>query len=526
MSTRLTIGLVDDDAGWIELLRQIGVRFGRLDWNRLDARGYSAIITNRPLSPDEASLVEAYLRAGGAVLDTGGVADRLSLATRTRSVRRIVDARSPFERTWLVDVENRIESLDEAGSLARTVALGEHGGGWLAHVPFDVGSIVRDFRMARRRFHAPSGHHPDEIVARIPLHPYRVIVESALEWLHARRGLPYAHLWYFPDDARSVFAYRIDSDYGTPEHMLRLRAIADDHGVPMTLFLHVGAHEEHIGLFRDFAGHELAAHGYRHRTFSSYEANWGNIAEARQVMAAAGLHPTGFAAPTGRWNRGLDRALADQGFSYSSEFTLDYDGLPFFPIIGARRSSVLQMPIHPVSVGNLARAHAPAGAVDEYYQAVIDRQLAHRAPVILYHHPLQEAWSTVAAIFERARAEGIAMTTMGAYAAWWRERDAARFEASVDDDEVTLSVPAAADRLCLRIVAPDGREAFVPTGRPGVPTAAEQATNVEHAIALASLPWRAAPDSITPPSNLAAIRRPTLTMLRHSLEDAIARFRQ
>jgi hypothetical protein len=512
MRTRLTIGLIERDHGWTSVLRQIGVTFEGLDWNRVDVSEYPVIIVNRSMTRAEAGRIGDYLAAGGAVLDVGELARHLELATRSSFVSSVADATAPFERTWLVDVEHRIESLVDAGALGRTVTLGEHGGGWIAHVPFDIASITRAARATRRRFHSPTGHHPDEVVARVPRHPYRVIVESALEWLHARRGLPFVHLWHYPDDARGLFAYRIDTDYGTPAHMLRLRSLADAYGVPMTLFLHVGAHEDHLDLFRDFGNHELAAHGYRHRTFSSYEANWGNMAEARQVMTAAGYAPTGFAAPTGRWNRGLDRALREHGFEYSSEFTLDYDGLPFFPSMPDGFSPVLQVPIHPVSVGNLTRAHAPEKAIDAYFQAVIDRQLAHRAPVILYHHPLQESWQIVESIFERARAERLAMTTMSDYATWWRARDRARLQASVDAGRLELSLMAPAERLRVRVVDPVGRECLVEPGGP---------------LALASAEWSARPSSTYDlPSNLPAIRRTTFTMLRHSLEDAISRFRQ
>lgn len=512
MTQRLTIGLVENDAGWRTLLRQVGVAFERVEWNRVDAAHYSTIIVNRSLSRVEGDLVDEYLRAGGAVLDGGGLATHDGLETKRLHVGSIVDASPPFERTWIVDVDDGISRVAAAGALGATVALMEHGGGWLAHVPFDIAAVFRDSRAARRRFHAPSGDHPNEVVARTPKHPFRIVVESALSWLHARRGLPLAHFWCFPDDARSVFAYRIDTDYGTPAHMLRLRDLAERHGVPLTIFLHVGAHEEHLRLFDGFERHELASHGYRHRTFSSYEANWGNIAEARHVMSAAGFDAAGFAAPTGRWNRGLDRALQEHGFEYSSEFTLDYDGLPFRPWIGAGLSSVLQVPVHPVSVGNLTRVHATELAITDYYRSVIDRQLAQRSPVFLYHHPLQEAWQVLESIFERVRAEGLPAVTMREFASWWRRRDDARFRASITEGRLELAVPIAAERLQVRLVDPSGREHFL---------AAEGSYDLQ------ALQWQTPRTTVlTPPPDLAAIRRPTLTMLRHSLEDAISRFRQ
>ena len=47
----------------------------------------------------------------------------------------------------------------------------------------------------------------------------------------------------------------------------------------------------------------------------------------------------------------------DMDFEYSSEFTLDYDDLPFFPYLKDGFSKVLQIPIHPISLGRLRRSH-------------------------------------------------------------------------------------------------------------------------------------------------------------------------
>jgi peptidoglycan/xylan/chitin deacetylase (PgdA/CDA1 family) len=512
MSQRLAIGIIDVDPGWEILLRQIAPWIERIDWNRVEPAHYAVVIVNRSVSRLEAGRLTEYLRAGGAVLDGADLAGHLGLATVGRSVATIFEGEPPFESVGVADVHARIHSLASARHLAGTIALEEHAGGWLAHVPFDIAGTLRSHAPARRRFHSPGGHHPDEVVARIAKRPYLAMIEAALRWLFARRGLPFVHLWYHPDGADSVFALRIDTDYGTPESLLRLRDLADRHRVPMTLFVHVGAHVDHLAVFDAMPGHELAVHGYRHRTFTGYEANWGNIAEATQMLRERGHDPRGFAAPTGRWNPRLDRALADLGFDYSSEFTLDYDGLPFHPWTGGGVSPVLQVPIHPISVGNLTRSGADEREIVAYFDAVLRRQRARRMPAFLYHHPLQEAWEAIDAVLANARASRAAPTTMGAYARWWRERARMYLRASLESGALAISLPNAAPSVVVRVVAPDGRECFLER---------------EGSYDLEKLAWRALePDAAPTPHDIASIRRPTPSMLRHSLEDAVSRFRQ
>ncbi len=78
------------------------------------------------------------------------------------------------------------------------------------------------------------------------------------------------------------------------------------------------------------------------------------------MLRSAGIEPSGFVAPHGRFNRTLLIALEMLGVTHSSEFGLAYDELPFAVGSGA----VLQIPIHPVcleifleavSVGNALR---------------------------------------------------------------------------------------------------------------------------------------------------------------------------
>ncbi len=131
--------------------------------------------------------------------------------------------------------------------------------------------------------------------------------------------------------------------------------------------------------------------------------------------------------------------------SHSSEFGLAYDDLPFFPRGGdncADESSVLQIPIHPVSLGIFLEAVQGEGArrastTQQAVRAAIDyfRQTAREKyhagePVFFYGHPtgrLGRYPQVLHAVFDTADAFGaIWKTTLSRFAAWWRLRGKVR----------------------------------------------------------------------------------------------------
>ncbi len=94
-------------------------------------------------------------------------------------------------------------------------------------------------------------------------------------------------------------------------------------------------------------------------------------------------------APRGLWNAALDRAMADLGHVYSSDFGLDIDSLPFFT-----PSGVLQIPVHPFSPERYAIYLEDAGlgppgarAVIDHYVSALERQVASGRLAHLYGHP-------------------------------------------------------------------------------------------------------------------------------------------
>ena len=178
------------------------------------------------------------------------------------------------------------------------------------------------------------------------------------------------------------------------------------------------------------------------------EANQRNLERADRILRTAGFSPTGFAAPHGRWNPGLDDALECLGYEYSSDFQLGYDDFPFFPWKGDRFSRVLQLPVHPVCEGLFLDAGVQdSRVVADYLCRVIEAKVSSGEPALVYGHPerrlgrMPEILIALHRLLERQSL--VWRATLTELAQWWRwragrkylvlPRDGNRFEIQFDE---------------------------------------------------------------------------------------------
>jgi hypothetical protein len=182
-----------------------------------------------------------------------------------------------------------------------------------------------------------------------------------------------------------------------------------------------------------------------------------------ETLRAFGIEPSGFAAPHGRFNRGLLSALDELGVRHSSEFGLAYDDLPFVPY----GSSVLQIPVHPVSLGIFLEAVAAEGprrasatrqavrtAVD-YFRETTRSKYRAGEPVFFYGHPtgrLGRYPEVLRAVFETADSFGaIWRTTLSEFVAWWHYRAAVDLRVVRHGESVLVSTDRPAERYPLGV---------------------------------------------------------------------------
>jgi hypothetical protein len=272
-----------------------------------------------------------------------------------------------------------------------------------------------------------------ETVAR---HDKRAVRERLLADLRKHvenAGGIWLRLGAFPFPYRSAFNFRIDHDDYDPGDFAATLDAAKGHERAISHYVCASTHAERPEAIARLKGSHVGSHGYWHHTYREAAENAANIRRGVEALQAAGLEPSGFAAPHGRFNRSLLEALESLGVDHSSEFGLAYDELPFFPGDGR----VLQLPVHPICLGvclEAAREQQDLGLGDDeaadlclaHFQRIIAEK--HRAgePIFLYGHPegrlgryphvLRETLATAAGYRDLWR------TTLARFAAWWRAR--------------------------------------------------------------------------------------------------------
>jgi hypothetical protein len=494
---QIRIGIVGRCDGWKQLLTQEGVPWSIVT-DSFFSLDFSVVVASDDVNDREAEMLRRYLILGGSVLCSAKVYERIRQSTSQlvhidylfpgpESIfgsLGIIDVRASCQLAW-----NANELLTSRKILAAHV--GRYGHGHIIALPFNPADLVCDRRFAVKSFYSPERRLPFEAVSLVSKGEVRLLVSRCLEILHHRRDLPYVHLWYYPDGARSLFAFRIDTDSGTEDQVNNLYLLLHRNRRSATWFVNAKGQEKFLRLFREMDDQEIGLHCFEHRTFPDYERNIENIDKAKTALQNAGLEPKGFAAPFGRWNAELGRAIAESGFAYSSEFAYDYDNIPSIPLLPQGKGA-LQVPIHPICIGSLKRHGYSDRQMIKYFSAVVQRKLSMREPIIFYHHPADGHDEVVEWLFHETQRECIPSITMQSYARWWNARTS--FIPTIDCSEKELRISGGKfdKSIRLRITKADGAEAIVPPSK--------------H-IDLAGLRWNSKPPDWTMPQDYLRARR-------------------
>ena len=190
-------------------------------------------------------------------------------------------------------------------------------------------------------------------------------------------------------EGSGVFCMRIDADEFSLDSFKAYYPIFESFANAFTVFFNAFSFKdasEHILRCRDM-GVDVQSHAYYHYTYDDYESNRYNIKKAKDFFTDIGVDTKGFVAPMGRWNPSLIRALEDEGYLYSSDFSYDYFGFPSFPVIGEKPSKVMEIPVFPVAPELFFEKGNPGTEeVVEYYKNAIDKMIGLGMPVIVYGH--------------------------------------------------------------------------------------------------------------------------------------------
>jgi GNAT superfamily N-acetyltransferase len=364
-------------------------------------------------------------------------------------------------------------------------------GGAAVLLPFDPAACLLDHRVVVKSFHGRRDRLPSERVSLVSKAELRHVIHRSLEYLHHLRGIPYAHIWWYPADVMNIVALRIDTDGATRDDVDDLYALSRETGIGFTWFVDVKPLTELLPHLASMIGQEFGTHCFEHRHYTTRDDALADLGRAKDVLQHVGLAGEGMAAPYGQWSEALADAQEILGFGYASEFSCAYDTLPYFPARDARPYRVLQVPVHPICPGTLRQAGYTDVDMTAYFADVADAKLLRRDPLLFYHHPSHHARGVMRGLLRHALEAGCRPMTLGTYARWWRKRADVRVAFEVDRGALKTVIDAGAPGdVWIRISEPEGRETFTPP-RPLV-TFAEQT-------------WTVAP-AYRPPQDIRRIR--------------------
>ena len=449
---KLRAGLLRASSPWEQIFRQEGFPFGIIDAHHFNPDEWSVLVINRVPDEHEALILSGYLRNGGGILSCGGFGQSVLGTGGARARIEYITSHMGglFEETGILDVGAECMVSREANQLRtdsgnNALFAGEWRGGQVVELPFDPAELMCDSRSTLRQFYSASERLPSENVSFVSKGELRSLFSRALEYLHHSRGLPYAHLWFFPEGAENCFAFRIDTDGAPQADVEDLYAVSREYEVPFSWYLDVKSHREWLRVFRAMQGQEIGVHCFEHKTFELREENVANMSRALELIKGEGMSASGFAAPYGEWNPGLAAAIDESGFLYSSEFSYAFDSFPLYPEANGRRFAAVQVPIHPVCIGSMQRVGYTTEQMTKYFHRSVQMKLCRREPLFYYHHPAHRCFDVVKALLDAAHSSGIPAMTLGEFARWWKIREGFTVDLETDGVSTRFAMRADAD---------------------------------------------------------------------------------
>lgn len=458
------IGIVKGKPGWITILKQEGLYYQPFKKGDEPA---VLIVDEYAEQPD---IIE-YLDGGGSILtDTKTLARIDERAFKRITVKYIVPDASDFlKHTDIIDIASKGYQIREHGfgkvndKIPAVICLPK-GRGTIIALPFDVSEVMLDSRSTMKFFYHADGKFPAEHVSMVTKGEVRKLVCNCLRYLFKRQQRYYIHKWYYPDGKRNAFTFRIDTDTPTIKEILDCYRIAEKHNLQFTFFIFTWPIEQHLAKLRKMTNQEIAVHCYEHKAFKNPEKNYQNFSAAKNQLLNLGFDVSGLAVPYGSWNRLIGEVTETAGFSYASDFSFAYDDLPSYPFLGNGFSSVLQIPVHPITPASLFYVKNNVSSIKMYYENLIRQNLRNDDPLFFYGHSsviahAPQILEDIITVISKAR--GIWTGSYREFYEWWKARENIDIAHSIEGKTVRFKHAQKAKNKHVRIINPQGDEAIV-----------------------------------------------------------------
>ncbi len=452
----LKIGIDNCKPGWEIVLKQIGVSFSECSLlNSISPEEYSVIIITSLLTINENEVINEFLKAGGTILySDNSIIERASY--KTKKVSTLYSQEDTyFAQIGFVDIFStiRIPISRELQSIDSGLNIVSSSFGNSLILPFNINDLILSCNSRRKKFYANRKELPSEIVSKVSKGKLRKIVEIALEYLHLKRELPFVHLWHQPYIDKNLFIFRLDTDFCSKQDANAMYDICKKNNISATWFLDTDS-EDSLRNYASMQNQEMAIHCDKHYVYDTLKENYKNIKNADIKLKNSGIEADGFAAPFGDWNPLLDKALQKMELKYSSEFALDYENLPFYPYHKNEFTNVLQIPIHPISLGRLNRSHFTEEEMLQYYKDMIEKKRQAGEPAIIYHHPHHKHLVVFDKVFQYINSNNYGNMNMLKFCEWWKRKYELNPEFEYEKNKV--SAKYSSDNVFIRVSTKKG----------------------------------------------------------------------
>jgi len=447
MKQKICIGVLNGNTGIEEMLNTIGVPWERCrniqsGW----MYNFSAIIYDGDPGSFKKQF-EVYEESGGAVLDLINFKKQFTVNSKKIKQIKINVDDVLFGDLGDIDIYEKVLMHPKSLIANHTIWISSDNIHPYIFCGIPFAKLFTNSGTVQKEFPVKTNITAYEHVNRVSKQKLVHLLLRLLIRLHEIQNLPFVHKWWHPENFKTTFALRIDSDFAAKSDVIPLIRFLNEESLPNSWFLHVEAHEDWLNYFHRLKKGEVAVHGYRHKVYNSADQNKNNIREALIRLRSAGFYPEGFASPYGIWNDVTDTSSQEFNFSYSSEFSFAYDSLPLFT---PKRS--LQLPIHPVCIATLAKAGADEHEMIQYFSEISNRQIYFHDPVIFYHHPLDNHFDVWKSVFKHIKNKpGIKFMTFSEWAKWWRKRESANPKVLFEKDTLSLHLSGIYDTVYLAV---------------------------------------------------------------------------
>lgn len=353
------------------------------------------------------------------------------------------DSTGLLDRVGIVDINARLMipvsaniGISDRGE--QVIYFGEvQNHGKILLLPLNLTELLRHRGITPKKFWTRRLKFPYEDIAITDRGGIRRLLTACIKQFARAANLPFIRLSCVPSPFRSIFGFRVDTDFSSPSLIEKAVCLSEKVQMRWTWFVTAEDDLSRLkSIINILAAQDVQLHCYHHMVYPDLLRNKTNFLKGKEILAQIGIFPIGVAAPFGRWNENLQSALEELGFKYSSEFGYSYDDLPSRPFVNGNPSSVLQIPVHPISLGRLAAMKLSRKEIFEYYRRIIDLQCARHEPCFLYDHPkwIVHYHDVLKDILDYGVARCGNSFTITDYSRWWQNRESVSYEIKLRDD--------------------------------------------------------------------------------------------